>query len=462
VATALQTEQDWAQQHPVPESTVQDMLLSLWNYPVAKSDLAPEHRAALDQFLGEALLGGSARPSKTEVYLTGHASDTGDDAANMTLSKQRAENVARYLLSRGVPQEQMRIDWVGASDPVDRGNSGLVAARNRRVDVLKFTPSEPEPRPPVDIIEQPQPPPPGHVPAFKLPSPQISTATIEDTVTVEFPQQRTPWYIISGKIDVILKLTSTDSGDGIAAGIKTSSTGKFGIKADGEIAEHVKSKFSVDVDSDKRKLSLKLGAELTDKPFKPEFGVQAKLDSFYITVTLGEVPISDFEAGGVRFSGTMAFKGTVNFAPGPAALAVASPIIVAILILGLTVYGIEAAETEQTRYAGLLAAREGIAGRIAWELAGTGAQAAYEARRLEWRKANTTMESQFIAGANEINRILGESLEARNAWNTEWKKKYAADNAADFPTLFARVFDNVGDHESEGTLQDAVGRAVAE
>jgi outer membrane protein OmpA-like peptidoglycan-associated protein len=256
--TALQTERDWAQQHPVPESTVEDMLLSLWNYPVAKSDLAPEHRTALDQFLGAALLGGRARPSKTEVYLTGHASDTGDDSSNMALSKQRAENVARYLLSRGVPQEQMRIDWVGASDPVDRGSSGLAAARNRRVDVLKFTPSEPEPRPPVDIIDQPQPapPPPGHVPAFKLPSPQISTASIEDTIEVEFERRATAWYIISGKIDIVLKLTATDGGDGIAAGIKMSPTGKFGIKADGEIAKHIKSKFSADVDSDKRKLSL--------------------------------------------------------------------------------------------------------------------------------------------------------------------------------------------------------------
>ncbi len=198
------------------------------------------------------------------------------------------------------------------------------------------------------------------------------------------------------------------TGDGVAAGITTSPTGKFGTKAEGEIAEHVTSKFYVDVDSDKRTATAKLGAELTDKPFKPEFGVQAKPDFFYITVTLGEVPISEFEAGGLHFSGTMEFKGTVNFAPGPAALAVASPIIVAVLILGLTVYGIEAADTEQTRYAGLLAARQGIAGRIAWELAGSGAAAAYEARRLEWRKANTAMEARFIAGANEINRILGK------------------------------------------------------
>jgi OmpA family len=463
MATALETEQVWAQQHPVPESTVQDMLLSLWNYPVAKSDLAPEHRAALDEFLGAALLGGRARPSKTEVYLTGHASGTGDDDANMTLSEQRAKNVARYLLSRGVPQQQMRIDWVGASDPVDNGTSGLAAARNRRVDVLKFTPSEPEARPPVDIIEQPQQPQPAErVPAFKQPAPRISGVIIEDRITVDLPERATPWYVISGEIEVTLKLTATDDGVGVAAGITTSPDGKFGIKADGEIAEHVKSKFYVDVDSDKGTANAKLGAELTDKPFKPEFGIQAKPDFFYITVTLGEVPIAEFEAGGLHFSGTMEFKGTVNFGPGPAALLVASPIIVAILILGLTVYGIEAAETEQGRYTRLLAGREGIAGRIAWELAGMDAAPAFEARRSDWHKANATMEAEFAAGANEVNRILGKSPEARNAWGTEWKKKYAADNTADFQTLFTRIFDNVGGHEAEGTLRDAVARAVAE
>lgn len=91
MATPLRTEQDWARQHPVPESTEEGMLLSLWNYPVAKSDLAPKHRAALDWFLSVELLGsGSTGRSKTEIYLTGHASDTGDDAANEMLSRQRA------------------------------------------------------------------------------------------------------------------------------------------------------------------------------------------------------------------------------------------------------------------------------------------------------------------------------------------------------------------------------------
>jgi hypothetical protein len=461
MATALRTEQDWARQHPVPESTEEDMLLSLWNYPVAKSDLAPEHRAALDRFLGAALLGGGARPSKTEIYLTGHASDTGDDAVNEALSRQRTEKVARYLHDRGVRSEQMRIDWAGANDPVDRGNSGLAAARNRRVDVLRFTPSEPEPRPPVDVIEPP-PPPPGRTPTFKLPPPRMSTATIEDTITVDYPRRATPWYVISGKIDVILKLKATADVDGFAAGIKTSPTGKFGIKADGEIARHIKSKFSVDVDPDKRSANVKLGAELTDKPFKPEIGIQAKPDFFYLTLLLAEMPIDDFEAGGVHFSGTMSMKGTLNFAPGPAALMVASPIIVALLILGLTVYGIDAAKAEQTRYARLLAAREGIAARIAWELVGMSGEAAYKARQLEWHQAKGDTETEFLAGANEINRLLSQSPEHRTAWNTAWKKKYAADNAADFPTLFGRVFDNVGGHESTGDLTDAVARAVAE
>jgi len=153
----LAAEQDWARLHPVPEFTQEDMLLSLWNYPVGKADLAPEHRAALDQFLKEALqaakLGGSAVPSKTEIYITGHASNTGEKAANETLSRQRAENVASYLLSRGITQQQMRVDWASASDPADPGDSGFAAARNRRVDVLKYTPSETGEEPPADTAE---------------------------------------------------------------------------------------------------------------------------------------------------------------------------------------------------------------------------------------------------------------------------------------------------------------------
>jgi hypothetical protein len=461
MATPLREEQDWARQHPVPEYTQEDMLLSLWNYPVAKSDLTPEHRAALDQFLGGALLGGSTRPSKMEVYLTGHASDTGDASVNDMLSRQRAEKVARYLLSRGVPQQQMRAEWAGGNDPLDHGTSGLAAARNRRVDVRKFMPSEPERRPPTGTIPPPSPPP-GRVPTFKLPPPEMSTFTIEDTVTVEFPRRTTPWYIVSGKIDVILKLKSTDAGDGFAAGIKTSPTGKFGIKADGEIAKHVKSKFSIDVDPDKRGVNVKLGAEFSDQPLKPEVGIQAKPDVFFVTVLLGETPITEFEAGGVRFSGTMSMKGTLNFAPGPAALLVGSPIIVILLILGLTLYGIDAAEAEQLRYARLLAAREGIAARIAWELAGmSGGEAPYKARQLEWHRAQGGTEEAFIAGANEINLLLDKSPEDRKAWNTEWTAKYATNNTTDYSTLFGRVFDNVGGHDSEGDLADAVARAIA-
>ena len=463
MATPLRTEQDWARQHPVPESTEEDMLLSLWNYPVATSDLTREHRAALDRFLGDVLQGakrgGSENPPKTEIYLTGHASDTGEDGANEALSRQRAEKVARYLLSRGLPQQQMRIDWAGANDPLDRGSSGLAAARNRRVDVLKFTPSEPEPRPPVDIIEPP--PPRGRVPTFKLPQPKLSTATYERTYTLDIPRRATPWYVISGSIQVTLKLKVNNQGDGVGAGVKTSLDGKFGGKIEAEIEEHVKGKFSVDVDPNKRSVNLKLGAELSDKPLKPEIGIQAKPDFFYLTVLLREDELAEFEAGGVRFSGTRSVKGTLNFVPGPAALLVASPIIVALLILGVTVYGIDAAEAKQTRYARLWAAREGVAASIAWELDESG-EAVFKARQLAWRQASGGTVEEFDAGVNEVNRLLAKSPEDRRAWSTEWKKKYAADGHSDFQTVFGRVFENVGGHESEGTLADAVARAVAE
>jgi outer membrane protein OmpA-like peptidoglycan-associated protein len=148
----MAAELDWARLHPVPETAEADMVLSLWNYPVGESELALEHRSAIDQFLKQAIqaatLGGSAVPSKVEIYITGHASKSGDNAANETVSRRRAENVASYLEYRGILRQQMRVDWAGSKEPADPGSSGFSAARNRRVDVYQFVPSEAETKQP--------------------------------------------------------------------------------------------------------------------------------------------------------------------------------------------------------------------------------------------------------------------------------------------------------------------------
>jgi hypothetical protein len=463
MASPLRTEQEWARAHPVPESSVEDMLLSLWNFPVAKSDLSPEHRAALKRFIATELLAvGSTTPLKTELFLRGHASDTGDENANLALSRDRAEKVARFLRSEGFPARQIAVEWAGSAEPADPGSSGLAAARNRRVDVLRFVPSEPEQLPPVDRIEPP-PAPPAPKPTFKLPAPTISNANIEIVIPLDFPTYRSPNFSIGGKIEVTFKGKATDNGGGITGGIAFKPGGGGAAKVEAEIADHVKAKFAVEPNTNAPGIVFKGGAQFTDVRLQPEIGLQNKDTFIYINLTLDERPFPEFEIGGLRVSGNITIKGKLEFAPGPALLLrfglVASPIIVAALILGATVYGIDAAAAEQLRFARLMAAREGIASRVAYEIIGVGAESAFADRRLDWRKTDAGLEAEFIAGVNEVNALMN-SPEARKAWTDQWKKNYSADGNQDFTTLRERVFAAVGKYEPQGTLSDAMSALV--
>ena len=467
MGTTLQTEQEWARQHPVPESTPEDILLSLWNFPVAKTELAQEHRSALKRFLaGEFQQLFLSESTRTELFLRGHASDTGDEKANVAFSRERAERVKRHLVSEGFPASQIRVEWAGSTEPMDPGTSGFAAARNRRVDVVRFAPAEPERLPPVDIVE---PPPPGPLdkPTFKQPLvPRLSGTSFEMTFSFDIlPTRRTPNYTVAGKIDIVLKLKAVDGSNGIVGGMVATPDGKLAAKFEAEIVEHVKSKFTVEPNTNGPGVQLKLGNELSAVPLKPEIGLQTKETFIYVSFTVLEAQLAEFEVGGVRFTGTIAGKGKIEFAPGPAVLlrvgAVASPVIVAGLLLGITVYGIESATEEAMRYARLLAVRQGIACRVAFELAGIGAEAAYRERQLEWRKGQegAMLEGAFIEGANAINKLL-QTPEERTAWTTEWKTKYASDGNADFDTLRDRVFYAIGGQTSQGTINDAMARVV--
>ncbi len=78
------------------------------NYDIDVDTPKPEHLVFLNSRVIPVLLGHRAR-----IWLQGSASHTGTAAHNMALSQRRAENVAQYLNSRGVPTSQMQIEWVG-------------------------------------------------------------------------------------------------------------------------------------------------------------------------------------------------------------------------------------------------------------------------------------------------------------------------------------------------------------
>ncbi|MBI4979570.1 MAG: OmpA family protein [Spirochaetes bacterium] len=69
------------------------------------------------------------------IQIEGHTDNVGADAANMTLSKDRAKTVMDYLISKsGLPAERFTTTGAGSSKPVAPNTSDAGRAKNRRVE----------------------------------------------------------------------------------------------------------------------------------------------------------------------------------------------------------------------------------------------------------------------------------------------------------------------------------------
>jgi len=68
------------------------------------------------------------------VEIGGHTDNTGSLALNMRLSKARAEAVAEYLISMGIPRERITSKGYGPSKPKTSNRTSRGRAQNRRVE----------------------------------------------------------------------------------------------------------------------------------------------------------------------------------------------------------------------------------------------------------------------------------------------------------------------------------------
>jgi len=69
------------------------------------------------------------------VYVDGHSDNYGRRLLNRDLSKRRAEEVTRYLVSQGVSEEMITTRYHGERYPVVPNNTAENRARNRRVAI---------------------------------------------------------------------------------------------------------------------------------------------------------------------------------------------------------------------------------------------------------------------------------------------------------------------------------------
>lgn len=71
----------------------------------------------------------------TNILIEGHTDDTGSDAYNMTLSKERSQSVASYLAAHEVLSARFSITGYGEAQPIVTNDTPEGRQKNRRVDI---------------------------------------------------------------------------------------------------------------------------------------------------------------------------------------------------------------------------------------------------------------------------------------------------------------------------------------
>jgi len=106
-------------------------LLNIDNqFAVGSFSLNPKFVIRLSQAV--ALIG---KLTDYRLLITGHADNTGTDANNLKLSRQRAEQVGRYIQIMGINKDRIDIATLGSNEPLIAGSQSAVRLVNRRVTV---------------------------------------------------------------------------------------------------------------------------------------------------------------------------------------------------------------------------------------------------------------------------------------------------------------------------------------
>ena len=99
-----------------------------------KADLNDTSKASLTQF-AEVL----KENKDMDIAIFGHTDNTGTDAVNNPLSKNRAQSVSKFLKSQGVSSSQIKtIDGQGSKNPVADNSTAEGRKQNRRVEVYMY------------------------------------------------------------------------------------------------------------------------------------------------------------------------------------------------------------------------------------------------------------------------------------------------------------------------------------
>ncbi|HEY5374256.1 MAG TPA: OmpA family protein [Polyangiaceae bacterium] len=101
-------------------------------FVTGKSELLPAAQDQLNQVAKALKDQGEIKPMVVE----GYTDSVGSDSSNMTLSKNRADAVRSYLVSKGFPSDKITSVGKGKADPVAPNDTADGRANNRRVEIV--------------------------------------------------------------------------------------------------------------------------------------------------------------------------------------------------------------------------------------------------------------------------------------------------------------------------------------
>ncbi|MEP6466199.1 MAG: OmpA family protein [Parafilimonas sp.] len=122
-ATVIITEED--------RRTVDEAIKDL-QFETGKSAIKPSSYASLDR-VAQVLIN-----KNFSLKLAGHTDNVGSDNANMKLSKDRAESVKDYLVSKGANSSRIEATGYGETQPIASNKTADGRAKNRRVEFTLF------------------------------------------------------------------------------------------------------------------------------------------------------------------------------------------------------------------------------------------------------------------------------------------------------------------------------------
>lgn len=102
--------------------------IDLINFEFGKSTLTADSRIYLDKIAALML------STNVSVTVRGHTDNVGSAEFNMNLSKQRAQAVYNYLISKGVSKDKLSYTYHGMSEPIDTNDTDEGRRNNRRVE----------------------------------------------------------------------------------------------------------------------------------------------------------------------------------------------------------------------------------------------------------------------------------------------------------------------------------------